>query len=228
LYLQGILRHGLLQSGDCYTLNTSTTPALRQCCCRMLGTSLCPDTQQPTVTRLKTCSHHCQKIGVLHGERRRDAQRHMPRLTSAPQPAGRGFNVRRAGRARRHWQFGTPCVLAREAERVRNQCLQMGGKGGNWDQGGGIRLHLGGLFAWCSIFTLLGRLSNWAPCGSLLGDAWSRRFPIIVRREPQLLLKGSEPPILCCLSCCRCCLEGPGHRQYQDCRRLSCFFCLHR
>ncbi len=145
---------------------------------------------------------HPRKIGVLHGERRRGARRHMPHLVSAPQPARRGFNVKRARRAQRHRQFGTPCVLALWAKRVRNQRLQMGGKGGNWDQGGGVWLHLGGLFARCPIFTLLGRLSNWAPCGSLLGGAWSELFPIIVQREPQLLLKGPEPPILCCLSCC--------------------------
>jgi hypothetical protein len=151
----------------------------------------------------------------------------MPHLISAPQPAGRGFDVRRAQPAQRHQQFGTPCILACWAERVRNLPLQMGGKGGNWDQGGGVRLHLGGLFAQCSIFTLLGRLSNWAPCSSLLEGAWSQRFLIIIQREPQLLLKGPELPILCCLSCCRSCLEGPGHHPSQDCKRLSCFLCLH-
>jgi hypothetical protein len=102
----------------------------------------------------------------------------------------------------------------------------MRGKGGNLNQGGGVRLHLGGLFAWCSPITLLGRSSRWVPRGSLLGGAWSQCFPIIIRREPQLLLKGPELPILCCLSCCHCCLEGPGHCPSQDHRRLSCFLCL--
>ncbi len=166
----------------------------------MLGPSHCPDTRWPTVMRLKTCTPHCRKIGVLYGEWRRGARRHMPHLVFAPRPVGRGFDVRRAQRAQRHRQFGTPCILARWAKRVRNQCLQMRGKGGNQDQGGGVRLNLGGLFAQCPSITLLGRSSSWAPCGSLLGGAWSRHCPIIVQREPQLLLKGPELSILCCLS----------------------------
>jgi hypothetical protein len=150
----------------------------------MLGASLCPGMQWTTITQLKTYSHHHRTIGVLHGERRRGARRYMPCLISAPQPVGGRFYVGRARRAWRHWQFGTPWVLARWAERVGDQRLQMGGKGGdkcqqmrgksgNQDQGGGVRLHLGGSFAGCSIFMLLRRSSNWAPCGSLLGDAWS-------------------------------------------------------
>ncbi len=78
----------------------------------------------------------------------------------------------------------------------------------------------------CPIFMLLGRLSNWAPCGSLVGGAWSQRFPIIVQRKPQLLLKGPELSILCCLSCYRRCLVGPGHRPSCNSRHLSCFLCL--
>jgi hypothetical protein len=104
----------------------------------------------------------------------------------------------------------------------------MRGKGGNWDQGRGVQLHLGGLFARCSPNTLLGRLSCQTLCSSLLGGAWSQRFPIIVQREPQLLLKGPKLPILCCLSCCCHCLDGPGHRLSRDHRRLSCFLCLPR
>jgi hypothetical protein len=157
--------------------------------------------------QLKTYSHHHRKIGVLHGEWRRGARRHMPHLISAPQPAGRRFNVGRGHWAQRHQQFGTPCILARWAKRVGNQCLQMGGKGGNRYQGGGVWPHLSRSFAWCPIFTLLGDQDNWALCGSLLGGAWSQHFPIVIQREPQLLLKGPEMPILCCLSCCRCCLD---------------------
>jgi hypothetical protein len=104
----------------------------------------------------------------------------------------------------------------------------MQGKGGNRDQGGGVWLHLGGLFARCPIFMLLGRSNHLAPCDSLLGGAWSQLFPIIVQGEPQLLLKGPETLILCCLSCCHCCLEGSGHRPSQDHRYLSCCLCLHR
>ncbi len=169
MYLRGDVRHGILQSRHCYTLKTTTTPVPQGCCCCMLGASLCPGTQWTTVTQLKTNSHHHRKIGVLHGEWRRGARCHMPRLISAPQPVGRRFDVGRARRAQRHQQFGNPCILACWAKRVGDQRLQMGGKGRNRDQGGGVRLHLGGSFAWCPMFTLLGRSSNWAPCGSLLG-----------------------------------------------------------
>ncbi len=172
------------------------------------------------------CAPMAKKIGVPHGERGLSARHHMPHLVSASQPAGRGFDVRGAQRARRHRQFGTPCILACWAKRVRNQHLQMRGKGGNRDWWGGVWLYLGGFFARCPPITLLGRSSNWAPCGSLLGGAWSQCFPIIIHREPQLLLKGPELPILCCLSCCRRCLEGPGHCPSWDHRRLSCFLCL--
>ncbi len=141
------MRRGILQSGHCYTLKTTTIPTPQQCRCRMLGPSLCPDTQRPTVTRLKTCAPHCWKIGVLHGERWRGAQRHMPCLVSTPCPAGRGFNVRRAQRARRHQQFGTPCILACWAKRVRYQRLQMREEEGDGDDSNGDYRRSSPLFA---------------------------------------------------------------------------------
>jgi hypothetical protein len=192
LYLWGIVRRGTLQSLHHYTLKTTTTPTPRQCRCRMLSPRLCPDLRQPAVARLKTCTSHCCKIGVPHSERGWGARCHMPHLVSAPQPAGRGFNVRVALWVQRHLQFGTHCVLACWTKRVRNQHLQVRGKSGNWDQGGGVWLYLGGSFPCCPPIMLLRRLSRWAPCGSLLGGAWSQRFPIIIQRKPQLLLKGPE------------------------------------
>ncbi len=62
---------------------------------------------------------------------------------------------------------------------------------------------------------------------SLLGGAWSQRFPIIVQQKPQLLLKGLELSILCCLHCCCCCrrcLVRPGYHPSYNHRRLSCCF----
>ncbi len=98
----------------------------------MLGASFCPDTQRTTVMQLKTYSHHHQKIGNLHGEQRRGAWHHMPRLISAPQPPGRRFDVRRAQQAQRHWQFGTPCILACWAESWGPTSAD---GGGGWESG---------------------------------------------------------------------------------------------
>jgi hypothetical protein len=154
----------------------------------MLSPCLCPDLRWPSVARSQTCTLHCQEIGVQYCERGQGAWRQMHSLVTAPQPAEGGLDVRRANQAKRHRQLSAPCILTRWPEQVEDQCQQVRGESGYQDRGRGVWFHLGGTFPRCPPITLLGRLNHWAPCGSLLGGAQSRLFPIIVQQKPQLLL----------------------------------------
>jgi hypothetical protein len=79
----------------------------------------------------------------------------------------------------------------------------MGEERGYRDQGGRVQIHLGSPFPRCPPITLLQRWCQWVPCGSLLGGAWSRPLPVLVRQKPHLLLESLK--LLIFSGSCHCC-----------------------